>query len=153
MTDGSNGVRQLQTELAVLVRRVREVIKVAAVDVHPDLNVTAYATLLRLVDEGPQRASALVDLFGTDKGSMSRQLANLETLGLVCRTRDPADGRAQVVRATATAVRRCAKARDRSRTLLQDRITGWDEQQIDEFAQHLHEFNTALARDEPGTSR
>lgn len=141
---------QLESELGVLFRRARELFKMTAVDIHPELNVTGYATLLRVVEEGPLRASELVDYFGTDKGSMSRQLAQLEKLGLVRRTKDPDDGRAQAVVATADAVQRTALARERSRGRLRSRISGWEADRLDAFTTLLHEFNEALT-DPPAT--
>ena len=138
---------QLESELSVLFRRARELFRTTAVDVHPELNVTGYATLVRVVEEGPLRASTLVDYFGTDKGSMSRQLAQLERLGLVRRTKDPADGRAQVVSATPDAIRRTALARERGRARLRRRISDWESTRVDTFAALLHEFNAALRSD------
>ena len=61
-----------------------------------------------LADEGPVRASAMVEKFGIDKGAVSRQLQHLDDLGLVERTPDPADGRATLVVASEDAVRRLA---------------------------------------------
>ncbi|MDX6298096.1 MAG: hypothetical protein QOI51_1953 [Nocardioidaceae bacterium] len=147
VTDTSGTAPELESELGVLFRRAREFFRSAAADIHPELNVTGYATLIRVVEDGPLRASTLVDFFGTDKGSMSRQLAQLEKLGLVRRTRDPHDGRAQVVSATAAAVRRTAAARGRSRALLRQRISGWEPERLDTFTALLHELNSALASD------
>lgn len=138
---------QLESELGVLFRRARELFRTTAADIHPELNVTGYAILSRIVEDGPLRAATLVDYFGTDKGSMSRQLGQLEKLGLVRRTQDPDDGRAQVVSATPDAVRRSRLARERSRRRLRQRVSGWEAERVDMFTALLHEFNAALASD------
>ena len=107
------GLARIQNEMTLLFRRARVYFQSSAQVAHPELQSAAYALLAFLVDGGPMRASALVDHFGTDKGAISRQLGQLETLGLVHRLPDPADGRAQLVEATdarRAAVRRSAKA-------------------------------------------
>lgn len=142
----SPAMRALETELTVLFRRSREIFQSAASDVHPELTMSSYATLIRVVEEGPLRASDLVEYFGTDKGSMSRQVAHLERLGLVRRTKDPADGRAQVLRATALAKRRSTRARERSRAAMRARIATWSEPRTASFAALVHDFNLAMAR-------
>ena len=46
------------------------------------------------------RASAIAEAFGIDKGAISRQVQHLVDLGLVDRTPDPADGRADLLAAS-----------------------------------------------------
>jgi DNA-binding MarR family transcriptional regulator len=147
VTTKPTGFAQLESELSVLFRRARQVFRTAAVEVHPDLTVASYATLTHVVERGPIRAATLVDHFGTDKGTMSRQLAQLAKLGLVRRTQDPDDGRAQAVTATPAALDRCARAHEHSRARLRRRMTGWPADRVDRFADLLHEFNVALAID------
>lgn len=141
----SPAMTALESELSTLFRRSREIFQKAASDVHPELTMSTYSTLIRVVEEGPLRATSLVDYFGTDKGSMSRQVAHLERLGLVRRSQDPDDGRAQVLRATALAVRRCARARERSRAAMRARVADWSERHTASFAAMLHEFNDAMS--------
>jgi DNA-binding MarR family transcriptional regulator len=87
----------LEHEMGVLVRRLRRRIAERARLVHPELAPVAYSMLMALHDSGPQRASALVDLFGIDKGAVSRQVQLLLEFGLLERSPDPADGRAQIL--------------------------------------------------------
>ena len=56
---------------------------------HEDLQPASYLMLSWLADEGPVRASSMVDNFGIDKGAVSRQLQHLVDLGLVERTPGP----------------------------------------------------------------
>ena len=61
---------------------------------------SGYAILFHLVQEGPTLARGLVETFGLDKAAVSRQVAQLEQLGLITRTPHPDDGRAQLLTAT-----------------------------------------------------
>ena len=80
--------------------------------VHDDLQPASYLMLSWLADEGPVRASSMVENFHIDKGAVSRQIQHLVDLGLVERTPDPDDGRATLVAASDDAVRRLADVAD-----------------------------------------
>ncbi len=99
-------LRHLEREVGVLIRRVRRVIGERARSVHEDLQPASYLMLTWLADEGPVRASSMVEKFNIDKGAVSRQLQHLVDLGLVERTPDPDDGRATLVAASEDATRR-----------------------------------------------
>jgi DNA-binding MarR family transcriptional regulator len=58
------------------------------------------AVLVALDQHGPLRVGALADAVAVTAPSMTRIVNALETDGLVLRTADPADGRAQVVAMT-----------------------------------------------------
>lgn len=60
------------------------------------------SALATLIETGPQRAGALAETEGITAPAMTRILNSLEDLGYVERTPDPADGRAQLVAATAS---------------------------------------------------
>ena len=83
MTSRADSLRHLEREVGVLIRRIRRVIGERARSVHEDLQPASYLMLSWLVDEGPVRASAMVEQFGIDKGAVSRQLQHLDDLGLV----------------------------------------------------------------------
>jgi DNA-binding MarR family transcriptional regulator len=59
------------------------------------------SALATLIAEGPQRAGTLAATEGITAPAMTRILNYLESLGYAARTTDPADGRAQLVAATA----------------------------------------------------
>lgn len=138
------GLARIQNEMILLFRRARVYFQSSAQVAHPELQSAAYALLAYLVDGGPMRASALVDHFGTDKGAISRQLAQLETLGLVHRLPDPADGRAQLVEATELGTHRCAEARSHSRKRMHDQLDTWDPSDIQQLGLLLAKLNKAL---------
>jgi DNA-binding MarR family transcriptional regulator len=138
------GLARIQNEMILLFRRARVYFQSSAQVAHPELQSAAYALLAYLVDGGSMRASALVDHFGTDKGAISRQLGQLETLGLVHRLPDPADGRAQLVEATELGAERCAEARRHSRQRMHDQLDSWDIDDIQQLGALLAKLNKAL---------
>ena len=91
------GFGRLEREIALLLRRARVISQRLSGELHPDLDGSAYGLLALLQDLGPLRAGDLVARLGQDKSTVSRQVTKLVELGLVDRTADPVDGRAQVL--------------------------------------------------------
>jgi len=154
MTSRADSLRHLEREVGVLIRRIKRVIGERARAVHEDLQPASYLMLSWLVDEGPVRASAMVERFNIDKGAISRQLQHLDELGLVIRTPDPDDGRAQRLVVTEEGRKRLANARGGRRRLMREQLDVWPDADVTAFAALLGRFNTqmdaAVARgDEP----
>lgn len=139
-----DSLRRLESEVGVLVRRIRKVIGERARAVHPDLQPSSYLILAHLADHGPKRASALVDLFDIDKGAVSRQVQHLLDLGLLDRVPDPEDGRASLVSASDEAVRRMADVASMRRAWLDERLGDWSDEQLSGFVGELGRYNRAL---------
>jgi DNA-binding MarR family transcriptional regulator len=102
--------------------------------------------LMFLAAEGPQRSSVVSERFGVDKGAISRQVQHLQDLGLLDRERDPLDGRASLVSASADAVRRMEVVDRERRALLDGRLAEWSEDDLREFVTGLARYNAALDR-------
>lgn len=134
----------LEREVGILIRRIKRVIGVRARAVHDDLQPSSYLMLSWLVDQGPVRASVMVETFGIDKGAVSRQVQHLGDLGLVDRIQDPADGRAHLVSATDEGVRRLAAVAADRRRLLVERLGDWTDTDLDTLVSLLARYNTAL---------
>jgi DNA-binding MarR family transcriptional regulator len=134
----------LEQEVAVMVRRIRRVIGERSSAVHPDLQPSGYLMLAWLTTNGPQRASAMVEAFGIDKGAISRQVQHLVDLALVDRTPDPADGRAMLVSASAEAVARLTELHTDRRRWLDERLGDWPDADLSEFVRLLGRYNSAL---------
>jgi hypothetical protein len=79
----------LERELGLLLRRGASLNREVAAEVHPGLDAASYSTLARIAATAPARASELSEYFGIDKGAVSRQIRELERLGLVERAADP----------------------------------------------------------------
>jgi DNA-binding MarR family transcriptional regulator len=137
-------LRHLEREVGVLIRRVRRVIGERARAVHEELQPASYLMLSWLADEGPVRASLMVETFAIDKGAISRQLQHLVDLGLVVRTPDPDDGRATLVAASDEAVRRLADVAEHRRKWLDERLGDWDAKDLATLADLLERYNRSL---------
>lgn len=134
----------LEQEVGVMIRRIRRVIGERARSVHPDLQSSSYLMLTWLNQHGAQRASAMADAFGIDKGAISRQVQHLLDLGLVDRTPDPDDGRATLVSVSADASIRIGEVNDDRRRWLDDRLVDWPDSDLSEFVRMLSSYNAAL---------
>jgi DNA-binding MarR family transcriptional regulator len=144
MTSRPDSLRQLEREVAVLIRRIKRVIGERARAVHEDLQPAAYLMLSWLADEGPVRASSMVENFHIDKGAVSRQIQHLGELGLVVRTPDPDDGRATLIAASDDAVRRLADVAEHRRKWLDEQLADWSAEELASFAATLGRYNEAL---------
>jgi DNA-binding MarR family transcriptional regulator len=140
----AESLRNLEREVGVLIRRIKRVIGERARAVHEDLQPASYLMLSWLADEGPVRASAMVERFNIDKGAISRQLQHLDELGLVVRTPDPADGRASLVAASDDALHRLADVADHRRKWLDEQLGDWSAEELERFATTLERYNQAL---------
>lgn len=137
-------MRTLEHEIGMLLRRVRKGVGERAVAIHPDLSPTSYSLLLTLVDFGPRRASDLADMFSLDKGAVSRVVRQLLDLGYLDRTPDPHDGRASILAASATAVRRFEEVAAERRRVFGQRLADWDPDDIRGLADGLARFNATI---------
>lgn len=134
----------LEQQVGVMVRRIRRIIGERARAVHPELQTSSYLMLTWLGQHGAQRASAMAEAFGIDKGAISRQIQHLVDLGLVDRAPDPDDGRATLVSATADAVARMAAVNDERRAWLDDRLRDWSDDDLRGIVDLLGRYNAAL---------
>lgn len=134
----------LEQQVGVMVRRIRRIIGERARAVHPDLQPSSYLMLTWLAQHGAQRASAMADAFGIDKGAISRQIQHLVDLGLVDRAPDPDDGRATLVSATPDAVERMEAVNDERRRWLDDKLRDWSDEELADIVGLLGRYNAAL---------
>jgi DNA-binding MarR family transcriptional regulator len=135
---------RVEAEVGVLIRRVRRVIGERARAVHASLQPSAYLLLMHLAEIGPSRSSMVADVFEIDKGAISRQVQHLVDLGLVERQADPDDGRATLLSVTEGARARLADVAQSRRSLLDERLGGWSDDDLDELGTALGRYNRAL---------
>ncbi len=131
----------LERELAVLLRRARGISGQLARELHPDLEPGAYGLMLRVALEGGARATDLAAYLGIGKPTISRQLATLERLGLVERSRDAEDARAQVVTLTAAGAAQVEEVRAARRAHVHAMLSGWTDDDVELLAGLLGRFN------------
>ncbi len=144
--DRQTSVRRIESEVGVLIRRVRRVVAERAQEVHESLHPATFVLLNHLADHGPLRATALVEHLAMDKASVSRQVQHLLDLGLVDRSPDPDDGRATLLSVSDDGQRRLRDVASHRRKLLDERLGDWGENELATFADDLARYNATLDR-------
>ncbi|MGY1856393.1 MarR family winged helix-turn-helix transcriptional regulator [Modestobacter sp. SYSU DS0290] len=139
--DSRQAYVHLEREIALLLRRARAIQGRLGSQLHHELDGAAYGLLVLLDDAGPLRASDVVAKLGLDKSTVSRQVASLVDLGLVDRTADPDDGRAQVLSTSAEGHRRLSELRDARRARWEADLSDWDTADVATLAELLGRLN------------
>ena len=134
----------LETEVGVLIRRIRRVIGERARAVHEELLPASYLMLSYVREHGPLRASAMCAVFDIDKGAISRQVQHLIDLGLIDRAPDPEDGRATLLTVSADRVARLDRVAAPRRAPLDERRADWPADELQAFASSMRRYNDAL---------
>jgi DNA-binding MarR family transcriptional regulator len=109
------------------------------------------AVLALIEADGPLRAGAIAQQLHVGPPVVSRQLADLESEGLVRRSADPADGRAELVSLTARGRRMLTASREALCSRLADHLGDWDDERLAQLATGLEDLVEALGR--AGTGR
>ena len=139
--DAHESFVRLEREIGLLLRRARAISTRLAAELHPDLDGAAYGLLALLQDAGPLRASDLVSRLGLDKSTVSRQVSALVGLGLVDRTADPLDGRAQVLTPSAEGSARLEDIRAARRARWEADLSDWPADDVARLADLLGRLN------------
>ena len=140
----SESLQRIEQELGVLLHRVRRRTTQHAPAVHPELQPAALSVLLFVVGHEGAHASDIVEYFGIDKGAVSRHVVHLESLGLLTRSCDPDDRRAQTLVPTDLARERVEEFRAVRRRDVADRLTGWSAEELAALADLLGRYNDSL---------
>jgi len=151
--DSHEAFVRLEREIGLLLRRSRAIQARLAGELHPELDGASYGLLALLQDAGPQRASDLVTRLGLDKSTVSRQVAGLAALGLVDRTADPEDGRAQVLTPSAEGAARLARVREARRTRWEQDLSDWPASDVSTLGELLARLNRLGEAREAQTQR
>jgi DNA-binding MarR family transcriptional regulator len=138
-------MRGLEEELLILFRQVRRASVLRARCIHPDLQLAGYAVLLWLAANDHTRSADVAAALDMDKGAVSRQIDQLERLGLVKRVPDAHDKRAYRLVLTVTGTHGIHALQERGRTELQQTLAPWSPEDIDSFARLLRRFNESRA--------
>ena len=138
----ADAVRALEAEFGELITQFRRVLAENAHRVSPGLLPGAYKVFTTIVRRDSVTASALAEMLMTDKGQISRTVRELEELGLVTRTPDPADGRSSLLSATPAGLERLAAARHPRENGLTDALAQWDVEDIERLTHLLHALSS-----------
>jgi DNA-binding MarR family transcriptional regulator len=96
-----------------------------------------YKVLSMIVARGPVKAGELVDELHTDKSVLSRQVRQLESLGLVESHVDDRDARARLLVATPAAVESVRAVRAQNQAELRARLAAWRPDEVATLAELL----------------
>ncbi|WP_433213900.1 MarR family winged helix-turn-helix transcriptional regulator [Dactylosporangium sp. CS-047395] len=106
----------------------------------------AYLLLSRIAVDGPFRLSALAADVSLDLSTVSRQVAALETAGLIGRYPDPHDRRASLVEVTELGREVFAENRAQWLATWEELLADWTPEQREEFAALFARLNESIAQ-------
>jgi DNA-binding MarR family transcriptional regulator len=138
----TDAVRALEAEFGELINRFRRIILENANRVSPGMLPGAYKVFTTIVRREGITLSALAETLMSDKGQISRTVRELEQLGLVQRTPDPADGRSSLLSPTPEGLERLAAARAPQEGILVDALEEWPLADIHNLTRLLHALTT-----------
>lgn len=140
-------LKTVEHQISVFWRRARSVSHQLSRQVHPDMEPAAYGLLTVIRREGPIRLTDLALSIGVGKPSVSRQIAFLESIGLVSKEADPLDGRAQAIRLTPRGEEKMHQVQDARREVFRERLGEWPLEDLQTLATYMAKLNATYERD------
>jgi DNA-binding MarR family transcriptional regulator len=104
------------------------------------LDTGSFWLLKALSVSGPLRVTDLAVCTNLDASTVSRHVAQLHSAGLIERTPDPIDGRAQRVKLSDAGAERIEAALRARRVLLEKSLESWDPRDLDQLDRLLTRF-------------
>lgn len=138
-------VRALEAEFGELITHFRRVITENANRVSPGMLPGAYKIFTTIARCEKVTVSTLAERMLMDKGQVSRTVRELEDLGLIERSADPADGRSFQLQLTARGEERLAAARLPQEDRLLDTLEEWSLTDIGNLTRLLHALASGAA--------
>src|SRR6478672_11686270 len=140
-------LQNVEHQISLFWRRGRSISQQLSRQVHPDMEPAAYGLLTVIRREGPIRLTELASCIGVGKPSVSRQIAFLESIGLVSKEADPLDGRAQTIRLTAKGEDKMHQVQDARREVFRERLGEWPVEELQTLAAYMAKLNATYERD------
>jgi DNA-binding MarR family transcriptional regulator len=137
----------VEQQISLFLRRARSLSQQLSREVHPDMEPAAYGLLAVIRREGPIRLTDLAQNIGVGKPSVSRQIAFLESIGLVFKEADPLDGRAQSIRLTDQGEEKMHEVQDARRQVFRERLGEWPVEELQTLAEYMAKLNSTYERD------
>lgn len=141
--DRNEDIGVLEDQLSLLWRQSRSNAHQIARRVHPDIEPGAYGLLATLQRRGQMRLTELATEIGVGKPSLSRQISMLEKLGVVAKTADPSDGRAQAISLTPTGLEKLSAAQGARREIFHGILEEWDDSELGDLGRLLTKLNAS----------
>jgi DNA-binding MarR family transcriptional regulator len=149
--DAGDALDVVETEMALLQRGLERLARRSAI--HRHLDRASYLAARTLDATGAISLKDLAARLGVDASTMTRQIATMETAGLLHRYADPHDGRVSVIELSAAGRRKMRAVQRARRERIQDLFAGWTKREQLEFGQLLARFNDAVGATERHISR
>jgi DNA-binding MarR family transcriptional regulator len=109
------------------------------------LQPAAFHIIRWLYSYGPTSAAGIAESTAMDRSSVSRLVKQLESLGYVKREPSPNDGRAILLSLTEHGRQQTTHALKEKESAFFERISNWNNAQLQEFIQILREFNASTS--------
>ncbi len=139
--DATGGLDQPAEIAAVVINLVRLYTGIKAkVTTGPEGDLSPLFLLVKLVHQGPRRASDLAEQMCADPSTVSRQVASLVRSGLVERRADPHDGRASILVPTELGLRTVDEHARRRGATVRPVIDDWPQQDRDDFLRLMRQY-------------
>ncbi|MCP2032515.1 DNA-binding MarR family transcriptional regulator [Okibacterium sp. HSC-33S16] len=142
----SAAIVSVETSMGALSRKIHFVLKEAAAAIDPSLPPASFR-LLRLIERcGSIQSSAAAEQLAVDRSVVSRQIRQLEDLGLVETRTDKSDGRARFLVLTDEGARRMNTINPTQRSIMQPLLQEWELSELETFAAQIDRLNASLER-------
>ncbi len=138
-------VQAVEDEFSSLIGSFRRVMAEHAERVSPGMLPGVYKVFTTIARQEGVTLSALAEALMADKGQMSRAVRELEGLGLVERTPDPADRRSSLLSVTAEGRERLAAARAPRERALVRALEDWELDDVRSLARLLGALSRGTA--------
>lgn len=135
-----------EEQMSVLAGHIRLGMRNAALKIDPTLAPFGLKLLRLLAKSGPTPSSEVAEALFVDRSAVSRQVRQLEELGLIELHVDPEDGRARFLKLTPLAETKLAQVRQTDEVLIHKRLSTWPTPDLQQFAGYIARLNSA----EPG---
>lgn len=140
--DRAAAIRMVEGEFMFMAGKFRRLIASRAERLSPGLLPGGFKVFTTIALEGPVTATAVAEQLLVDKSQLSRMVADLESRGLIVRSPDPADRRAQLLEATEQARADLDALRgDPSEVSMRSKLEAWELADIERLGDLLHALN------------
>lgn len=137
----ADAIREVENQISALFTNGRTFVRQAAKLVHPELQPSGLH-LMRMMEKcGPMRPSTLAEHMDVDRSAISRLINGLDDLGLIERTPDPKDKRAQMIALTEEGKQRLDWLKSDSEGPIRLALREWDEEDVAALARLLARLN------------